>query len=112
MLNIDSLTVGEIKEISKMIGGGTSCKKRITKDGDKIFIRTLTYHYTGRVVCETDDVIILKDGAWIADSGRFMDAISNGTLKEIEPIEACLKILKQNISDIIEWKHDLPKNQK
>ena len=54
--------------------------------GQKLFIRTVTYHMTGEVVKRMGAFIQLKDAAWIADSGRFNEAIKNGTLSEVEPV--------------------------
>jgi len=106
-MKIDDLTIGEAKELAGMFGSNKSCSETLTKIGDKVFIRTLTYHYTGKVVKDTGVYVELSDCCWIADSGRFYTAISKGELKEVEPI-GIAKILYSNIVDCIEWKHDLP----
>jgi hypothetical protein len=54
--------------------------------GAQLFIRTVTYHMTGRVVKRTGNLLELEDAAWIADSGRFADAIKTGELSEVEPV--------------------------
>jgi hypothetical protein len=75
------------------------------------FIRTVTYHLVGRVVSIASGFITLKDASWVADSGRFMQAIKNGTLNEVEPVgEAYVAI--GSIVDAFPWKHPLPKEQK
>jgi len=79
--------------------------------GKKWFIRTVTYHLTGEVEKIVGNFLVLKDASWIADSGRFMDAIKNGKLKEVEPVgEAMVNI--NSIVDMFPWKHSLPKDQK
>ena len=75
---------------------------------EKVFIRTLTYHYTGRVVGENDLYLILDSAAWIASSGRFNAALTTGKLDEVEPIPGKVLIAKQNIVDVLEWRHELP----
>lgn len=80
--------------------------------GKKYFFRTVTYHWTGLVTEIVGKKFAkLADAAWIADSGRFMDAIKNGTLKEVEPVLAEAYVNLDTCTDIIEWKHDLPKEQ-
>lgn len=79
--------------------------------GKKLFIRTVTYHLTGKVVKRIGNFIQLEDAAWIADSGRFMEAIKNGNLDEVEPVgEAWVNL--NSITDMFPWKHTLPKEQK
>lgn len=60
--------------------------------GKKYFIRTVTHHHTGELVAVTDQEIILKDAAWIADDGRLTDALKTGDFNEVEifPIENVL----------------------
>lgn len=79
--------------------------------GKKWFIRTVTYHLTGKVEKIVGNFLVLKDAAWIADSGRFMEAIKNGTLKEVEPVGQAIVNLN-SIVDMFPWKHDLPLTQK
>ena len=79
--------------------------------GKKLFIRTVTYHMTGKVKARIGNFFHLTEAAWIADSGRFMNAIKNGELNEVEPVgEAMINI--NSIVDMFNWKHDLPKEQK
>ena len=88
----------EIKAYEDMIGG-------------KYFFRTVTYHLTGEVKKIVGRFAYLKDAAWIADSGRFMEAIKNGTLSEVEPVgEAFINL--DTVVDFFPWKHSLPKDQK
>lgn len=112
-MNLDDLTIGQAKELASMLGASKSeqCVETATKKGDKVFIRTLTFHYTGEVVADNGVFINLKNCAWIADSGRFSNAISKGEVNEVEMIGEA-KILYQNIIDVIEWKHDLPMRTK
>ena len=79
--------------------------------GKAYFFRTVTYHLTGRIKKFLGNMIILEDAAWIADSGRFMQAIKEGKLNEVEPVGDCLVNLS-TVVDIFPWKHTLPKDQK
>ena len=79
--------------------------------GGKFFFRTLTYHMTGKVKKIIGKIVELEDAAWIADSGRFMNAIKNGTLNEVEPVgKAFINI--ESVTDFFPWVHVLPTNQK
>lgn len=79
--------------------------------GKKFFIRTVTYHMTGKVVKRMGTFIQLEDAAWIADSGRFSQAILNGELDEVEPV-GTMWVNLSSIVDFFPWKHKLPTEQK
>jgi uncharacterized membrane protein len=79
--------------------------------GGRWFIRTVTFHLVGNVVRRAGSFLVLKDASWVADSGRFMQAIKDGSLSEVEPVgEAVVSIA--SIVDAFPWKHALPTDQK
>ena len=80
--------------------------------GKKFFFRTVTYHLVGEVVKSISSSILeLKNASWVADSGRFMQAIRDGVLSEVEPVGiAYLNI--NSVTDFFPWRHQLPKDQK
>lgn len=82
------------------------------EEGEKYYIRTVTYHATGRIKRIVGDFLVLEDAAWIADSGRFREAIMSGVLNEVEPVEVEMFVNKNSIVDAFEWKHKLPREQK
>lgn len=79
--------------------------------GQKLFIRTVTYHMTGKVVKRMGAFIQLEDAAWIADSGRFSDALKTGKLNEVEPV-GTMWVNLNSVVDFFPWKHKLPLEQK
>ena len=79
--------------------------------GKAYFIRSITMHYTGRLVAVTDTDLVLEDAAWIADSGRFADALAKGTLSEVEPYPNRCIVSRNAIVDACQWDHDLPREQ-
>ena len=79
--------------------------------GKAYFFRTVTYHMTGRVKKVIGNILQLETAAWIADSGRFMGAIKDGTLLEVEPVGPAFLNL-QTVVDFFPWPHDLPVDQK
>jgi hypothetical protein len=79
--------------------------------GSKMFIRTVTFHLVGEIVEREGDWLKLKDASWVADSGRFHDAIADGTLNEVEYVgDACVNL--NTATDAFPWVHDLPSKSK
>ena len=80
--------------------------------GKNVFVRTVTHHYTGRLAEVDERFLKLEDAAWIADDGRFTQALADGTLNEVEPYPAGCLVAVGSIIDLCEWTHDLPRTQK
>lgn len=55
------------------------------KIGANYLIRTVTMIDTGRLVEVTPTEIVLEDAAWVADTGRFSDALRSCVFGEVEP---------------------------
>ena len=79
--------------------------------GSKYFFRTVTYHLVGKVESVFGNFLYLKNASWVADSGRFMNAIKEGKLNEVEPVGDAY-INMSTVTDFFPWKHSLPKEQK
>ena len=110
-MDFENLTVKQVKEIKGLLGGQSSYEP-LANVGDKVFIRTVTHHYTGEVVKAKKDWLELKDAAWIADDGRFNNFLKTGSANEIEPFEDNVRIPTGGILDITLWKHALPRSVK
>jgi hypothetical protein len=80
--------------------------------GKNVFVRTVTYHYTGRLTTLTPDMLVLDDAAWIADSGRWAGALKTGELSEVEPYPGRCLVARAAIVDVSEWGLILPREQK
>ena len=79
--------------------------------GKKFFIRTVTYHLIGQVKKQVGKFLQLSGASGIGDSGRFMQAIKEGKLDEVEPVgDAFVNI--DAITDFFPWRHKLPTEQK
>ena len=79
--------------------------------GKKWFFRCIPFHWVGRVKSRVGDLLELESASWVADSGRFMQAIKEGKLSEVEPVGQAFINIKA-VCDLIPWKHNLPKEQK
>lgn len=55
------------------------------KIGQNYMFRSVTHIVTGRLVAVYDDCFVVEDAAWIADTGRYAQAVKTGVFKEVEP---------------------------
>ncbi len=118
-MNLNELTLGEIKEIAALIKG-SSCStpsnlwRKYLTPGKSVFIRSVTHHYVGCVEECDDTVLVLSQASWIADDGRFHEALKTGILKEIEPYPNNEPVLigLGAILDVCKWQHNLPTEAK
>jgi hypothetical protein len=93
-------------------GGETETLKCPFEVGEKYFIRTVTYFATGKVKRIIGNFLELETAAWVADTGRFRQAIMDGVLNEVEPVEVPMFINMASITDAFVWKNKLPTEQK
>jgi len=82
-MKLDELTIGEAKQLATLFGGQPD--NSAWDIGDIYLIRTVTMIDTGRLVGVTSQELILEDAAWIADTGRFADALKSAQFNEVEP---------------------------
>ena len=84
----------------------------VWKVGQAYFIRTVTMYFTGRLIQITPQELVLEEAAWIADTGRFSDAMKSGSFSEVEPFSGKVIVGRGSIVDAQEWSLALPKEQK
>lgn len=87
-------------------------KKSIWQLGKAYFIRTVTMHLIGELAIITDKELVLKNASWVADSGRFHDALKTGQLNEVEPFINDVILNRESIIDATAWDHEIPTCQK
>lgn len=82
--------------------------------GQDYLIRTVTWHYTGKLVSITDHDLVLVKAAWIGHEGRLYDALKSGIFVEVEPYPDDMRviIMRGAIVDAVPWPHILPREQK
>ena len=90
----------------------TPLEGEIYQLGQKYYIRTVTHHYVGRLVQKDANDFVLEECSWIADSGRWSNALKTGELKEVEPYPCYAIINRAAICDSSVWDHKLPRDQK
>ena len=111
-MNIDNLTYGQIKEISNLITGGESKGSHPFKVGDNYLIRTVTMILVGRLEAVHDTEFVLSSASWVADTGRFYDALKSGSLDEVEPFKDDVVVGRGSLIDATVWTNKLPTEQK
>ena len=80
--------------------------------GKNYLIRTVTMIDTGRLVEVGEHELALEDAAWIADTGRFMQALETAAFTEVEPFPAGRVIIgRGSIIDAVQIP-SLPRKQK
>jgi len=80
--------------------------------GKNYLIRTVTMIQLGKLKRVTDKELVLSDACWVADTGRFTQALEKGTLNEVEMFQRDVIIGRGGLIDATEWLCELPKTQK
>jgi hypothetical protein len=116
-MNIDDLTIKQARELAKLFGNvapEAATRRLPLALGVKLFIRTITAHYTGKVVAVSEEEIEVVDAAWIASDGRFADLLKTGEFDEVEPYPdgMVVRLFRSTFLDQAEWPFDLPRKQK
>jgi hypothetical protein len=91
-MKIEELTIGQAREIAALFGGSEESKHPFNI-GANYFIRTVTYHHTGKLVQVTATELVLENAAWIADDGRLTDALKTGNFSEVEMFPSGAKVI-------------------
>jgi len=97
----------DIKELCRIIEGlekgGEGNSSGPWKIGKKYFIRTVTMYLTGELVSVGRQELVLKDAAWIPDTGRFNEAIREPSkFSEVEPFAKPIIVGRGSIIDATE----------
>jgi hypothetical protein len=109
-MNIDDLTLGQIKALGSLFTPQTD--NSAWEVGAIYLIRTVTMIDTGRLVAVTAQELVLEDAAWIADTGRFADAVEKAEFGEVEPFPAGRVILgRGSVIDAVKIK-TAPRSQR
>ena len=106
----------QVEELVKLIGllkgSDTVATNHPYELGANYLIKTVTHYYTGKLAAVYSGELVLSCVAWIADTGRLNEALTRGSLSEVEPIPGDVIIGRGAIVDVIRWVHELPKEVK
>jgi len=88
IVEVDGIKYGRLGayvQLSKVRPSATKGGKPVPFEiGKDYFMRTVTYHLTGRVIDIVGEFLVLEDAAWIADSGRFNEFIAGKETSSLE----------------------------
>jgi len=110
-MDTEDLTLKQIKQLSALLPAATA-DNSAWEVGKNYLIRTVTMIDTGRLVAVTQQELVLEDAAWIADTGRFADAVAKAEFGEVEPFPDGRVILGRGaVIDAVQIKV-VPRSQK
>jgi hypothetical protein len=111
-MDIDSMTIGDFKKLHSMISRAPESGAHM-QVGSSYLIRGVTLYYVGRAVAVTEHEVVLDDASWVADTGRFNEALRTGVLDEVEPFPSGEAVVNRGaIMDYSLWPHALPREVK
>lgn len=116
-MNINELTIGQVKEITNLFADKTESKKSHPYQiGQNYLIRLVTTFYVGSLQAVYDDVLVLSQASWVADTGRFHNALKSGleseSDSEYEPFVHDVIISRGALIDATVYDFPLPTTQK
>jgi len=110
-MNIDDLTIKDAKALAALFGHKQT-EEHPFKVGENYLIRTVTMIQLGRLEWVGEKELVLSSASWVADTGRFYDALQTGSLSEVEPFKNSVIVGRGSIVDASIWTHPLPTEQK
>lgn len=84
-MNIEDLTLKQIREIQSFGLRPEQLSEHPFKIGKCYLIRTVTMIQTGRLIAVYPQEIVLEEAAWIADTGLFSESLKSLDFEEVEP---------------------------
>lgn len=84
--------------------------------GKQYLLRTIGYHWLGRVKLIVGKFLILEEASWVADTGRYSEALSGkiGELQssELEPSPRPVIVNVDHVTDAVEYPFQIPRGVK
>jgi len=81
MINIDDLTLGQIKEIIGMTKCTTDSTGTFLVIGKNYLIRTVTHYHVGRLIRIKKYASLLAGASWAADTQRFSTTLRSKSMR-------------------------------
>ncbi|NIQ20347.1 MAG: hypothetical protein GTN95_09255 [Gammaproteobacteria bacterium] len=113
-MNIDELTIKDLKTLNGLLQNNPTNQSHFYDVGKNYIIRTVTNYYIGKLVAVSEKEILLEKAVWVADTGRFTDALLKGKLDEVELFHPDHPVIvgRGALVDAQIWVHEIPKEQK
>lgn len=104
---LDDIKVSDLINLVKAMEPKKS-QDSLWKIGESYFIRTVTMYVVGRLKSVNQNEILMEEASWVADTGRFNNALKTGELSEVEPFVNDVIVNRTAIIDATVWTHKLP----
>lgn len=114
-MHIEDLTIGQAKQLVALFSAHEGQSRHPYEIGKPYLVRTVTMINCGLLKAVYEQEIVLESASWIADTGRFSDALKDiSILNEVEPYPGDVIIARGAIVDasIPEWNGQLPRTKK
>lgn len=105
-MKFEDMTIKDIKLLQSFIGN-SSQDDCLWEVGKNYFIRTVTMHLVGKLEKVTDKELLLSKCTWVADDGRFNNALKTGEFDETEPFINDVIVGRASIIDATKWDHSI-----
>ena len=106
------LNISELATLTSLASNNNTDSENAFPIGESVFIRTVTFHYVGRVKSAGNGFLKLGEASWIADSGRFNRFLETGEADEVERYPEECNVLINSIVDWCVFPHELPTESK
>lgn len=91
--------INELRDLLHLGQQSSISTGQIWELGKQYLIRTVTMTIAGRLKRLEDKELLLSDASWIADTGRFHDALKTGEFDEVEPFISDVIVGRGSIVD-------------
>lgn len=85
--------------------------KPVVEVGQTVIIRGIPFYYIGRITYVDDKRLVLENACWLADSGRWSEALQTGDINECEKYPDPVELRTDLCCDITLWKNPLPETK-
>jgi hypothetical protein len=103
-MNIDDMTLGEIKEIAKMFSGSAEFGNPELRNagldivyenyvGDDVMFMCMNYFYRGKLVSTTKDTLLIEDPSIVYETGKWSDK----EYEDQQRLPSSVRVMKQSI---------------
>jgi len=75
--------------------------------GQKVIVRTVTHFHIGTLVAIEGQWLMLDDALWVANTGRWHQALEEGKVEEADPFPGRVWVNAYGVIDITPWPHDV-----
>lgn len=113
-MNLNDLTIGQVKELMCLVGQQKQDCNHPYTIGKNYIVRTVTMIFTGRLVKVLPQELVMVDVSWIPETDRYMQFVEKGSVRECEPYPEGREVIigRGAVLDAVILEVSLPRSQK